>query len=65
FAVLSPVAPTASHPHQDPIGWQRFKHLVDASGLAIYALGGLQQEDAPMSRSMGGRGIAAQQSLWR
>ncbi|MGE0811077.1 MAG: Nudix family hydrolase [Immundisolibacter sp.] len=65
FAVLSQVAVTASHPGQPPLGWQRFKHLVDASGLPVYALGGVRQEDATMSRSMGGRGIAAQRSLWR
>ena len=64
FAVLSPVAATASHPGQEPLGWQRFEELVETARLPVYALGGMAELDTSNARTHGGRGIAAQRALW-
>ncbi len=41
FVTLSPVLPTASHPGQPGMGWQRFKQLLSQAALPVYGLGGL------------------------
>ncbi len=64
FAVLSPVAPTASHPHAEPLGWARFAALVAEAPLPVYALGGMRGSDAGIAREHGGQGIAAIRGLW-
>lgn len=58
FATLSPVAPTASHPHAQPLGWKAFADLVDAAPLPVYALGGLAPADADTAIAHGGQGVA-------
>jgi 8-oxo-dGTP diphosphatase len=65
FAVLSPVAATASHPGQEPLGWQRFEELVNDARLPVYALGGMRPEEAPTARAHGGRGVASLRVTWR
>ena len=42
FAVLSPVAATASHPDVVPLGWDKFRALCGSVSLPIYALGGMR-----------------------
>lgn len=64
FAVLSPVAPTASHPHAEPMGWGRFRELVDGVNLPVFALGGLGPEDLDTAWAHGAQGIAAIRGLW-
>ena len=64
FVVLGPVAATASHPGDSPMGWTRFALLREAVSLPIYALGGLSPEDLTMARRCGAQGIAAIRSLW-
>lgn len=64
FAVLSPVAPTASHPHAEPLGWPRFATLVAEATLPVYALGGMRVGDAEVAREHGGQGIGAISGLW-
>ncbi len=64
FAVLSPVAVTASHPNQPPLGWARFATLVDNAALPVYALGGMRPEHAAKARVHGGQGVAVLRSLW-
>lgn len=58
FAVLSPVAATASHPGQEPLGWELFSDWANAVSLPVYALGGMQRSDLAQVRSYGGYGIA-------
>ena len=64
FAVLSPVAVTASHPDQSPLGWERFAEWVDKAPLPVYALGGMQPELASTAREHGGQGVAVLRGLW-
>ena len=64
FAVLSPVAVTASHPTREPLGWHHFAELVEPADLPLYALGGVTPEDTLIARGHGARGIAALRALW-
>ncbi|MHC8441150.1 MAG: thiamine phosphate synthase [Candidatus Eutrophobiaceae bacterium] len=58
FALLSPVAPTSSHPRREPIGWRRFRAWVAEVVIPVYALGGMSLEDLPRARANGAAGIA-------
>jgi 8-oxo-dGTP diphosphatase len=64
FATLSPLAPTASHPHAEPIGWQRFAVLARAAALPVYALGGVEPGQADAARAAGGQGVAGVRAFW-
>ncbi len=64
YALLSPVAKTASHPDAAPLGWTRFAELADQAALPVYALGGMGIDDVFTARSHGGQGIAAIRGLW-
>jgi 8-oxo-dGTP diphosphatase len=64
FAVLSPVAVTASHPQQAPLGWARFEALLETAALPVYALGGMRPDDAALARRHGGRGVAVLRAVW-
>lgn len=64
FAVLGPVAPTATHPDAAPLGWPAFAALREQVALPIYALGGMQREDLATARNHGAQGIAAIRALW-
>lgn len=59
FAVLGPVAPTASHPDATPIGWERFATLADCAGLPVYAIGGMTGADVETAWRHHGQGVAA------
>lgn len=64
FATVSPVAATATHPEQAPLGWPAFRELVDAAALPAYALGGMRDEDATLARQAGGQGVAGIRGFW-
>lgn len=64
FAVLSPVAVTASHPDRPPLGWAGFAQLVDKAALPVYALGGMQPDGVDPARQHGGQGVAVLRGLW-
>ncbi|HET6552834.1 MAG TPA: Nudix family hydrolase [Dyella sp.] len=64
FATLSPVAPTATHPGQAPLGWAAFQHLVETASLPVYALGGMREEDLAAVRRAGGQGVAGIRGFW-
>lgn len=64
FAVLGPVAETASHPHTSPLGFPQFAALREHVILPIYALGGLTRADHATARAHGAQGIAAVRGLW-
>jgi 8-oxo-dGTP diphosphatase len=64
FALLSPVRATASHPGARPLGWHRFRALVDPAVLPVYALGGMRRSDLEQAQQAGGQGIAAIGALW-
>ncbi|MBI3569879.1 MAG: Nudix family hydrolase [Gammaproteobacteria bacterium] len=64
FAVLSPVAATASHPGVVPLGWDRFRALCGSESLPIYALGGMRPGDLGLARDAGACGIATVGGIW-
>jgi len=64
FAVLSPVAATASHPEASPLGWARFQSLTDHAPFPVYALGGMTAADTETSFRYGAQGVAAIRGLW-
>ena len=57
-ALVSPVLPTASHPTDQPLGWDGLRALVAASPLPIYGQGGLGPGDIGAARSTGALGVA-------
>jgi 8-oxo-dGTP diphosphatase len=63
FSVLSPVCMTTSHPSAIPIGWKRFKELVEGVGLPVYALGGLNEADIGIAKEHAGQGISGIRSF--
>ncbi|MFQ5488392.1 MAG: Nudix family hydrolase [Gammaproteobacteria bacterium] len=64
FAVLSPLATTASHPGNEPLGWERFRLLTEQAVLPVYALGGLSGADLSRAWEAGAQGIAAIRAFW-
>ncbi len=64
FALLSPVAATASHPDIEPLGWARFSERVAPAPLPVYALGGMGPDDIETAWAHGGQGVAAIRALW-
>lgn len=64
FSVISPVQHTASHPEQEPLGWSKFKRLVDLSTVPVFALGGMAEKDMALAQEQGAQGIAAIRGLW-
>lgn len=64
FAVLGPVAETASHPGAPPLGWNRFRNLASGYPVPIYAIGGLGHADLCDAWNAGAHGIAAIRAAW-
>lgn len=64
FAVLGPVAATASHPGASPLGWSQFAGLCDAVNLPVFAIGGMRYEHRAEVWRRGGQGIASMSALW-
>ncbi len=65
FAVLSPVAKTASHPEAEPLGWETFRVLCTEAAMPVYALGGMRPQDLPRARDVGAQGIAMISGIWQ
>lgn len=65
FAVLGPLAATATHPEAEPLGWTRFAAFVRTAGLPVYALGGLGPADLGAAWAAGAQGVAAIRALWQ
>lgn len=64
FVVLGPVAPTASHPGAQVLGWPRLAALVRGYPLPVYALGGMRREDLERAWDAGAHGISMQRGAW-
>lgn len=58
FAVLGPVAATATHPEAAPLGWDAFAGLLESATLPVYALGGLDHSHLAMAKQRGAQGVA-------
>ena len=69
FACLGPVYRTGSHAQQTPLGLKLFGEWVSQCGLAVYALGGMGQQDIVSDieavRLVGGHGIAGISAFWK
>jgi 8-oxo-dGTP diphosphatase len=59
FAVVGPVAETASHPGQAALGWEAFVDINRDAGLPAYAIGGQSATTMAAAREHGAHGIAA------
>jgi 8-oxo-dGTP diphosphatase len=64
FAVLSPVAQTASHPDAVPLGWEAFSRLCAGAALPVYALGGMRAQDRGRAHRAGAWGLAMVSEIW-
>lgn len=64
FITLGPVKPTPSHPGAPGMGWDRFRELVAAATVPVYALGGLSPQDVAEARRAGAQGIAGISFWW-
>jgi thiamine-phosphate pyrophosphorylase len=61
--VVSPVFPSRSPSAGRPIGALRFRALVRAAGLPVYALGGVNPRTAMALKGCGAAGLAAVEAL--
>ena len=64
FAVVSPVLPTASHPGEPTLGWERLYELTELATVPVYALGGMRPEYLPTCYAHGAQGMAAIGAIW-
>jgi 8-oxo-dGTP diphosphatase len=64
YALLSPVAPTRSHPQAPSLGWERFAEWVDKVNIPVYALGGMQPGSLKQAKLAGAQGIAGISTFW-
>ncbi|MFC6841411.1 Nudix family hydrolase [Xanthomonas theicola] len=64
FAVVGPLAATASHPGAAALGWDAFERLREEVALPLYPIGGLSPDQVAEARRHGGQGIAAICGLW-
>lgn len=64
FIYLSPVAPTASHPGAEVLGWSALRELCGQTRLPVYALGGMTAQALPRAVRAGCQGIAMLSGLW-
>jgi 8-oxo-dGTP diphosphatase len=64
FAVVGPVAETASHPGQAGLGWDEFVRINRDAGLPAYAIGGQGPATLAAARQHGAHGIAAIRALF-
>lgn len=64
FAVLGPVAPTASHPGAAALGWPAFAQLIGPVPVPVYALGGVGPADLATAFAHGAQGVAGIRAYW-
>lgn len=64
FIVLSPVAPTRSHPAATPLGWDGLRWLTECATIPAYALGGMQPQHLPQVWDGGAQGVAMLSAVW-
>jgi 8-oxo-dGTP diphosphatase len=64
FVTLSPVLPTASHPGESPLGWERFAGLCAGTDLPVFALGGLEPTMQEAAIAIGAHGAAGISHFW-
>lgn len=65
FVLISPVAPTSTHPGAPSLGWVGLASLAGQSSLPAYALGGMDAEALPLAVAAGCIGVAAISAAWQ
>lgn len=65
YVFISPVLHTASHPADEPMGWERFKQLAQQCKVPCYALGGMLPSMIDESQRYGAQGVAAIRATWK
>ena len=63
-AVLGPVAPTASHPGSEVLGWDRFAVIAQKTVIPVYAIGGMTVDDLACAIAAGAHGVAMIRASW-
>ena len=63
-AVLGPVAPTASHPGGEVLGWDRFAAIAQKTAIPVYAIGGMTTDDLTRAIAAGAHGVAMIRAAW-
>ena len=56
--LLSPVLPTATHPNDAALGWDKFEQIAPSLDIPVFALGGMQKELFAIAKQHGAYGIA-------
>lgn len=56
--LLSPVLPTATHPNDAALGWDKFEQIAQSLDIPVFALGGMQKELFAIAKQHGAYGIA-------
>ncbi len=64
YALLGPVAETASHPGAPALGWTRFTELSKGLPIPVFAIGGLGVADLEQAREAAAHGVAAIRGIW-
>ncbi len=64
FVVLGPVAATATHPGQQPLGCERFASLIAQYPLPVFAIGGMGSAQLDAILQCGGQGVASIRDCW-
>lgn len=64
-AVLGPVAPTASHPGSEVLGWDRFAAIALQTLVPVYAIGGMTAGHLGRAVEAGAHGVAMIRAAWR
>lgn len=64
FVTLSPVYQTRTHPQAQPLGWRQFAAFTASTKIPVYALGGMQPQDAAHARTLGAAGVAGIRGFW-
>ncbi len=63
-AVLGPVAPTASHPDAEVLGWEGFATIARQTAIPVYAIGGMTPDDRMRAIDSGAHGMAMIRAAW-
>lgn len=62
--LLSPVLPTASHPHEPALGWEKAAAMAAEATVPVYALGGVGVAEQSVAQSHGFQGVAGIGAFW-
>jgi len=64
YVVLGTVLPTASHPGEQTLGWEKVRALAQDYPLPIYTIGGMQPDYLETAWRHGAHGIAMLRGAW-